>query len=120
MIRYASIREVAFNKLKTGEKISVMKKIYVGNISFAIDESELTNWFQTNSGVKAMQVELIRDRETQKSKGFAFVTVQEFEIDRAILALNGKELGGRKATVNEARPREDRFERTPHAHGRRR
>jgi len=78
------------------------KKIFVGNLSFQATESEITEAFKQYGAVES--VSLITDRETGRSKGFGFVVMGEDEANKAIGALNGKELGGRALTVNEAKP----------------
>jgi len=80
--------------------------IYVGNLSFSVDSSELQSLFVPFGTVKSANV--IMDRETGRSKGFGFVEMSnDQEAKAAITALNGKEHSGRSITVNEARPRED-------------
>ena len=83
------------------------KKLYVGNLSYQVDSSELEQLFGQHGQVLSAQV--INDRDTGRSKGFGFVEMaNDGEADAAIQALNGQEHGGRALTVNEARPREDR------------
>jgi RNA recognition motif-containing protein len=83
------------------------KKIYVGNLAYGIDNSGLEQMFQEFGTVQLAQV--IMDRETGRSKGFGFVEMgSDAEAQKAIKALNGKDVDGRNLTVNEARPREDR------------
>ena len=82
-------------------------KLYVGNLSYDINQSDLQAMFAEHGSVISAQV--IMDRETQKSKGFGFVEMSsEPEAQSAIAALNGKSLNGRALTVNEARPQEAR------------
>lgn len=82
-------------------------KLYVGNLSYDIDKSELEQMFAAHGTVTSAQV--ITDRETQRSKGFGFVEMgSEQEAQAAISALNGKSIDGRALTVNEARPQEPR------------
>src|SRR5690606_25563416 len=84
----------------------VMKKnIYVGNLSFTTTSDDLRDAFEQYGAVDSAQV--VTDRETGRSRGFGFVEMSE-GADSAISSLNGAELQGRKITVNEARPREDR------------
>jgi len=79
------------------------KKIFVGNLSFQITETDLTNMFGEIGQVESVQI--ITDRDTGRSKGFAFVQMaDDAAAEKAIAQLNGKEVGGRKLTVNEARP----------------
>src|SRR5260370_6477986 len=83
------------------------KKLYVGNLSYQVDSSELEQLFTQHGQVVSAQI--INDRDTGRSKGFGFVEMaNDGEADAAIQALNGQEHGGRALTVNEARPREDR------------
>ena len=82
------------------------KRIYVGNLSFQTTESDLSAVFEEVGQVDSVNV--ITDRDTGRSKGFAFVEMSTDDADKAIAQLNGKEVNGRALTVNEARPREDR------------
>ena len=83
------------------------KKLYVGNLSYEVDSSELEQLFGQYGHVTSAQI--ISDRETGRSKGFGFVEMgNDDEAESAINALNGQQHGGRALTVNEARPREDR------------
>ena len=82
-------------------------KLFVGNLSFNTTENELQDLFAAHGPVTA--VDLIMDKFSGKSRGFAFVTMETKEgAQAAIQALNGKDLNGRDLTVNEARPREER------------
>lgn len=82
-------------------------RIYVGNFAYEMSEQELRQAFEAYGQVQ--DVSLVRDRDTGRSRGFAFVEMQNSaEAQAAITALNGKELGGRAITVNEARPRPER------------
>jgi len=82
-------------------------KLYVGNLSFDITESELRQTFAAFGSVTSCNV--IMDRMTDRPRGFAFVEMSSpAEAQKAIAELNGKEVGGRALTVNEAKPREDR------------
>jgi RNA recognition motif-containing protein len=82
-------------------------KLFVGNLSFNTTEGEVLDLFKQAGNVTSC--ELIIDKFTNKSRGFAFVQMgTQEEADKAIAEFNGKELGGRALTVNEARPREDR------------
>ncbi|HEY2586673.1 MAG TPA: RNA-binding protein [Tepidisphaeraceae bacterium] len=83
------------------------KKLYVGNLSYQVDSSELEQLFGQHGQVLSAQV--INDRDTGRSKGFGFVEMaNDNEAEAAIQALNGQQHNGRALTVNEARPREDR------------
>ena len=82
------------------------KKLYVGNLSYAVTDSDLQKLFEPHGTVESAQI--IMDRETGRSKGFGFVEMKtDQEAQAAIAAMNGKEVDGRSLTVNEARPRED-------------
>ena len=82
-------------------------KMYVGNLSFETTENDLQDLFQQHGTVN--EVHLMTDRFTAKSRGFAFVTMNDgAQANAAMSALNGRELNGRTLTVNEARPREER------------
>jgi RNA recognition motif-containing protein len=81
-------------------------KLYVGNLSFDTTENDLQDLFQQHGPVS--EVNLITDRMTGRSRGFAFVTMGTPEAAQAaIAALSGKDIQGRALTVNEARPREE-------------
>jgi RNA recognition motif-containing protein len=83
------------------------KKLYVGNLSYNVDSSQLQELFGAHGTVVSAQV--ISDRDTGRSKGFGFVEMSsDQEAQAAIAALNGQQHDGRSLTVNEARPREDR------------
>ena len=83
------------------------KKLYVGNLSYDVDSSELEQLFGAHGTVQS--AEIISDRMTGRSKGFGFVEMgSDDEATAAIAALNGQEHQGRALTVNEAKPREDR------------
>ena len=82
-------------------------KLFVGGLSFNTTENDLQDAFAAHGAVS--QVNLVTDRMTGKSKGFAFVTMGSAqEAQAAITGLNGKVLDGRSLTVNIARPREER------------
>jgi cold-inducible RNA-binding protein len=81
--------------------------LYVGNLTFQTTEAELREMFGAFGTI--IKAAVIMDRETGRSKGFGFVEMSSNEEGQAaIAALNGKDVGGRKLTVNEARPREDK------------
>ena len=83
------------------------KKLYVGNLAYGVDSSDLQKLFEAHGSVRSAQV--IMDRDTGRSKGFGFVEMgNDQEAQAAIAALSGKEVDGRQLTVNEAKPREDR------------
>ena len=85
-----------------------MKKLYVGNLPFSATEDQLHEWL-SQVGVTPSGVNLIRDRFTGQSRGFAFIEISSDEdADRAVNALNGQNFGGRNLVVNEARPQAER------------
>ena len=82
-------------------------KLYVGNLSFRTTAEELRDAFASAGTVESASV--IEDRDTGRSRGFAFVEMATAEeAAAAIEQFNGKDFGGRNLTVNEAKPREDR------------
>jgi cold-inducible RNA-binding protein len=82
-------------------------KLYVGNLSFNTSVGDLEKMFGESGTVQSANI--IEDRETGRSRGFAFVEMSSSEeANAAIAALNGKEIDGRSLKVNEAKPREDR------------
>ncbi len=81
------------------------KRLYVGNLAYSVDSSQLQELFGQHGTVTSAQV--LSDRETGRSKGFGFVEMgTDEEATNAINALNGQQFGGRALTVNEARPKE--------------
>jgi cold-inducible RNA-binding protein len=83
------------------------KRLYVGNLPYSISENDLQELFSEAGPVES--VKLIIDRDTGRSKGFAFVEMAADEgAERAIAELNGRTLDGRAITVNEARPQQQR------------
>ena len=82
-------------------------KMYVGNLSYDVTQEELQALFEAHGAVS--DVFIVKDRESGRPRGFAFVTMEEKSaMDAAIEALNGEEFMGRNLAINEARPREDR------------
>jgi RNA recognition motif-containing protein len=85
----------------------VGKKLYVGNLTYNVNETDLEALFTPFGTVQSAQV--IIDRDTNRSKGFGFVEMgSDAEAQAAIQGLNGRDHDGRNLTVNEAKPREDR------------
>lgn len=82
------------------------KRVFVGNLSYQTTEGDLTDLFEQAGEVQSATI--ITDRDTGRSKGFAFVEMGSESADKAIAQFNGTELKGRSLTVNEARPREER------------
>ncbi len=94
-----------------------MKKLFVGNLPHSTTEAELRTLFEPHG--KVDQVSLVTDRDTGRSRGFAFVEMSDSaEAEKAIAALNGKELGGRALNINEARPKTERGPGGPRGGGR--
>ncbi len=82
-------------------------RIYVGNLPFSADESQIRALFEPSGSVR--EVRIVEDRETGRPRGFAFVEMSnETEAQAAIKALHGLNFGGRSLTVNEAQERENR------------
>ena len=83
------------------------KKLYVGNLTYNVNESDLEALFSEFGTVQSAQI--IVDRDTNRSKGFGFVEMgSDAEAQAAIQGLNGRDHDGRNLTVNEAKPREPR------------
>lgn len=81
-----------------------MKNIFVGNLDFGATEDTIRSLFEAYGTVE--RVSLMTDRDTGRSRGFAFVEMTDAEeADKAINALNGSNVGGRALNVNEARPK---------------
>ena len=81
--------------------------IYVSNLSFAVKDEDLKEFFAEYGEVSSAKV--ITDKMTNRSRGFAFVEMRnDAEGDKAIAGVNGKDLDGRTLNVNEARPKADR------------
>ena len=84
-----------------------MKRLYVGNLSFEATEADIEHAFSKYGDVKT--VNIVKDRETGRSRGFGFVEMRDRQDgQKAIDGLNLQEIAGRAVTVNEARPREER------------
>ncbi len=82
-------------------------KMYVGNLSYDVTQEELQALFEAHGAVS--DVFIVKDRESGRPRGFAFVTMETKEsMDAAIEALNGADFMGRNLAINEARPREER------------
>lgn len=95
------------------------KKLYVGNIPYAATEEVLAETFAECGTVES--VKLVTDRDTGRSKGFAFIEMStDAEAEAAIARFNGADWEGRKMTVNEARPMAPRENRGPRPGGDRR
>lgn len=82
-------------------------KLYVGNMTYDTTDEQLRTMFGEAGSV--VTVDVIKDRDTGSSKGFAFITMgSQADATKAISLFNGKEMGGRPLTVNTAKAREDR------------
>ena len=79
------------------------KTIYVGNLPFNSSEMDIRDVFEQHGPVHS--VKLITDRDTGRSRGFGFVEMDDENVDAAVKALNGTDLGGRSLRVNEAKER---------------
>jgi len=101
-------RKARSNKLTINSPGSKMaKRLYVGNLSFQVTEADLSEMFAQVGAVDS--VKLVMDRETGRSKGFAFVEMSDNSAaEQAISKFNGTDFHGRNLTVNEARPMEKR------------
>jgi RNA recognition motif-containing protein len=94
-----------------------MRNIFVGNLDFSATESSIRSLFEQYGTVD--RVNLVTDRDTGRSRGFAFVEMADSaEADRAIAALNGADVNGRALNVNEARPKTGGGGRGPGGGGR--
>ena len=81
------------------------RRIYVGNLPFSADEEQLKTLFE-EGGRHVEAVKIVTDRDTGRSRGFAFIEMaSDEEAQAAIAALNGRDFGGRPLTVSEARER---------------
>ena len=84
-----------------------MKKIYVGNLSFKMTDSDLWSLFEPHGNIESATI--ATDRDTGRSRGFGFVAMSnDEEAEKAMTALNGKDCEGRALVVNEARPQTQR------------
>lgn len=89
--------------MEAKEIILMTKRIYVGNLPFSATEADMKTLFSEHGEVTS--VSIVSDRETGRSRGFAFVEMEDASADKAIEALNNAEYSGRKLRVNEARER---------------
>jgi cold-inducible RNA-binding protein len=81
-------------------------KLYVGNLAYSVNDTTLRALFEPFGNVESARV--ISDRDTGSSKGFGFVEMADADAQKAMGALNGREVDGRALRVNEARPQENR------------
>jgi cold-inducible RNA-binding protein len=95
-----------FNLINKVKKLMSIKS-YVGNLAFSVDENNLTKLFETECGVTITSCKIITDRESGRSKGFAFVEFKTpEEREKAEREMNGQEFEGRNLRVNEAQSKE--------------
>jgi len=109
LLRVAEVKHLSKKAVLPKQEISYRRsgKLYVGNLAFSTTSEELRELFAAAGTVESASV--IEDRETGRSRGFAFVEMAtDEEAEAAIEAFNGKEFDGRNLTVNEAKPRTDR------------
>jgi RNA recognition motif-containing protein len=85
----------------------VAKTLYVGNLPWSMSEEELADAFAAHAHVVSARI--ITDRETGRSRGFGFVEVEDQDVEQAVEAMNGTQLGARDIIVNEARPRQNKY-----------
>lgn len=102
------IKEVKEEAKSEGQ--SEKNKLYVGNLPFSIDNAKLAEIFSAVDGVEVVEAVVITDKFNEgRSKGFGFVTVaDEAQAEKAIEAINGQDVDGRKIVVNIARPKVER------------
>ena len=79
-----------------------MKNLYVGNLPHSTTEPQLRTLFEAHGKVE--RINIVLDKETGRSKGFAFVEMSQADAEEAINRFNGTDLSGRALTVNEAKP----------------
>jgi RNA recognition motif-containing protein len=82
----------------------LVKTLYVGNLPWATTSEELTAYFSEYGEVVSSRI--IKERETNRSRGFGFVEVADEDAEKMITELDGKEFNGRQLTVNEAKSRD--------------
>ena len=105
------LQNVLQTKAAGSLRVFRMSKIYVGNLRFSADESQVRALFEQHGTVES--VSLINDRETGRPRGFGFVEMSNSDASRAMQALNGQDFDGRALKINEAqeRPRTDGYSR---------
>ncbi|MFA4844020.1 MAG: RNA-binding protein [Candidatus Margulisiibacteriota bacterium] len=84
-----------------------MKSIFVGNLAWSVNDGELAAKFAEFGNVVSARV--VNDKFTGKSRGFGFVDMENSDADKAIAAMSGQKWNERELTVNEAKPKTDRF-----------
>lgn len=88
------------------ESLDNAQKFYIGNIPYEATEEELISFF-AEQGVTVLKVDLVKDRETERPKGFGFGFVENDQVEK-MKEVNGKEYNGRPLKIDLARPKEDR------------
>jgi RNA recognition motif-containing protein len=96
-------RRVLHGCFKEGSGNRFVKKIYVGNLPWSATESEVRDFFSAYGDIAS--VSIVMDRETGRSRGFAFVEMNDADAARAIADANGKPMSGRPLRINEAQER---------------
>ncbi|MFA6423157.1 MAG: RNA-binding protein [Patescibacteria group bacterium] len=87
-------------------------KLFVGNLPYSVNEEQLSELFSAVEGVTVVKTTIINDRETGRPRGFGFVEVENQEMaQKAIDAMNNKEIDGRSIIVNISRPQTERNDR---------
>jgi len=94
----------------TNEQPVEGNKLYVGNLPFSVDNAKLGELFSAIEGIEVVEAVVITDKFNEgRSKGFGFVTVADAaQAEKAIEAMNGQEVDGRKVVINIARPKVER------------
>lgn len=90
----------------SGENHKLLKKLYVGNLSFDATEDQVRDLFSEYGTIES--IAMITDRDSNRFRGFCFVEMEVSAANAAINALNGKDVDGRSLNVNEAKPRTER------------
>jgi RNA recognition motif-containing protein len=104
---FSSARKAQCGSALLLRSLILSKKLYVGNLTYNVNETDLEALFTPFGTVQSAQI--IVDRDTNRSKGFGFVEMDsDAQAQAAIQGLNGNEHDGRNLTVNEAKPRESR------------
>ncbi|HPL01666.1 MAG TPA: hypothetical protein PLE96_01805 [bacterium] len=112
-VKEESSEEVAEKPAASGDGQAEDSKLYVGNLPFSVDNAKLGEVFSAIEGVEVVEAVVITDKFNEgRSKGFGFVTVADADqAQKAIEAMNGADLDGRKIVVNVARPRAEKRDR---------
>jgi cold-inducible RNA-binding protein len=101
-LKHKTWQDFAEKKSLISKRGKTMKNLYVGNLPHSTTEPQLRTLFEAHGAVE--RVNIVMDKETGRSKGFAFVEMTDTgEANKACLALSGSDLGGRSLRVNEAK-----------------